>query len=253
MANTYLKTSFSIEAEAVELDRLTALVALADSVAEGSAGADEAVIVDVVAEAFPWLVESTELRANLEEIIGAPLDGPLCITLNRQTPTLLDLMGEHSPDLDALCGCIRATCASALPIGFTFAVTSDRPEAGAFNGGYMIVSEHGVEGMNAATRMQEDLQAMRREAPLSSVQQAAIDAYDRDGDLATIRNGAGQERTIKLLRDGEYSDTLALFVLIECSDAGDDPQEAARMMEGAAEQLSDVAIALRNHDSGEDQ
>jgi hypothetical protein len=253
MSNTYLRTSFSIEAEAAELDLLAALVGFVDAVADESGDAPDPALPDELAAAFPELASSTGLRAALEDVIDAPIDGPLCISLKRETPTLMDLVGEQSPDVDALAGCIRATCRSALPLGFTFAITSDRPQAGAFNGGYMIVSEHGVEGINAATRMQEELQALRADGPLTPVQQVALDAYDDDGSIGILRDGAGRHRTDRMAKDGTLGDAMVLFILDECSDAGDDFAEAARMMEGAAEQLRDVADALHAHNPGEDQ
>lgn len=244
MSNTHLITAFEISAEPEELDRLVALVGLIDAL-EDDRRKEDPEIPAILADAFPQLAENDDLGSALTCLLEARIDGPISVVMRRSTPTLLDVSGRHSPDVDLLGACIRATCPSALPMGFTFAVVSDRPEIDPCGGGYIVVSRYGVDGMNAQARMEAEVHALRQEKPLTQVQQAAFDAYDDNGEFAMIADGAHEHRLKTMIKDGTLGDTLPLFIINEASDAGDDFEEAADMMDRAADQLTTVADALR--------
>lgn len=248
MSNTYLSTAFEIRGDAADLDRFTALTAFIDMLfEEGRTSPPEApaVLLDLLPDIAAGPLEAEDAIAKLSEMLEHEVQGPTCAKLVRATPTIIDVSGEHSPDVDLLAACIRLTCPSALPMGFTFAITSDRPGADAFGGGYLVVSKYGVDGMNVGARMEAELAALRRETALSEIQQVALNAYDTYGEIRMIAEDAGTHRLPVMIKNGEVGDSLVLFILNEASDAEDDFEEGARMMERAAEQLNDVAEALR--------
>lgn len=244
MSNTYLTTAFEVSAKPEELDRLVALVGLIDRL-EDDRRKEDPEVPAILAEAFPQIVNNDDLGSALTCLLEARIEGPISVLMRRSTPTLLDVSGRNSPDVDLLGACIRITCPSALPMGFTFAVVSDRPEIDPCGGGYIVISRYGVDGMNAQARMEAEIHALRHEKPLTQVQQAAFDAYDDNGEFAMIADGAHEHRLKTMIKDGTLGDTLPLFILNEASDAGEDFEEAADMMDRAAEQLTKVGEALR--------
>jgi hypothetical protein len=68
----------------------------------------------------------------------------------------------------------------------------------------------------------------------------AANRHYPDGQLANYFD----EKTGKLVEDGEGGDTLAQFIVVELSEAADTPQEAVRLMERAQDDIREAIIGL---------
>ena len=245
MADQRVATSLTVEAPRDQLELLVALGGVVDAVA-----LDEIPTVPAtVAAAFPTLVVDGDregaLRAALVDLLEESVDGALDVAFSFDGDASLDVVGEEAPNVGLLAACIRICCPAALPMGFTFAATSDRPTAGAFSGGWMLVTAAGVMGSNATSTLERLLADIRSAPVLDPVQRVAHDVYAIGNDFgvdtdlmsdAEIQEASGQ----RILHDG-----LLPFIVAEASDAGGDFEEAARMMDSAAAQLGRVADALR--------
>jgi hypothetical protein len=68
----------------------------------------------------------------------------------------------------------------------------------------------------------------------------AANRHYPDGQLANYFD----EKTGKLVEDGEGGDTLAQFIVVELSEAADTPEEAVRLMERAQDDIREAIIGL---------
>jgi hypothetical protein len=68
----------------------------------------------------------------------------------------------------------------------------------------------------------------------------AANRHYPDGHLAHYFD----EKTGKLVEDGEGGDTLAQFIVVELSEAADTPEEAVRLMERAQDDIREAIIGL---------
>lgn len=68
----------------------------------------------------------------------------------------------------------------------------------------------------------------------------AANRHYPDGHLAHYFD----EKTGKLVEDGEGGDTLAQFIVVELSEAADTPEEGVRLMERAQDDIREAIIGL---------
>lgn len=241
MPNSYVKTSFELRGTPSELDLLVDV----DGAIERMLSGEKFFLSGAILSAFPPS-DGNAPNSGFLEAFGH-MAAPLCVKLERNAPDMLSIYSSESASVDDLGEAIRRCCPSSLPFAFIFGVDCDRPLAGAYSGGYILITKDSVGGVNADAMAAAALADARANAPLSDVQRVALEAYDQDGSIMYILDGGGQRDLRRVTYDGTLGDELPLFIAGEAHDANGDFAEAADMMERAARDLETVADALRAH------
>jgi hypothetical protein len=243
MSQSSLQTSFDIEAPEPEIALILEAIAAIQAIDAG----EEPTISDALHAAFLQDGHDAEDRLQgLREIHDSTGGVSLMVSTEREDEEgPLSIYGMENAEVAALGEVIRVTCPSALPMCFSYAYSDDKPHTGAFGGGVVMITADGVDIENSTMQELRFLKETKDDVALTDLQREALLAYDGEhGDTLARIEGLGFNGIKRLAYDNILQDGLALFVLGETSDAGGDPEEAARMMRSAAEQLETVANAM---------
>lgn len=175
MANHYLQTAFAIPvtpAEALLLKECFAVSAqLSSDFAELSSDSLQAVktcyasLSEAFRNTFPKKPEEEDPFADFLDLWSDPgfpeFDADLIIQGDPEARTQFAFISGHEVDVPALASLIQKVCKSALPIGFQWAEVADKDIAGAFGGGYYVVTDTEIFGGSTRWLMAETLQTAR--------------------------------------------------------------------------------------------
>jgi hypothetical protein len=243
MSQSSLQTSFVVKAPEVEIAILLEAIAAIESVDAGN----EPEISDALHAAL--LLEDHDPEDRLQavrEIHDSTGGVPLMVSTERDGgDDEISIYGMENAEVAALGEVIRLTCPSALPMSFSYSYNASKPIEGAFGGGLVMITKDGVDLENTSTMADQFDTETSQDEPLSDLMKEGLAAYDGEhGDVAAMTDGLGYNAIKRMAFEGRLGDYLAMFVLTELHDAGDDAGEAADMMRRAAEQLEDVAAAM---------
>lgn len=243
MSQSILQTSFELDASESEIALILEAIAALDAI---ESGAEPAISNELHAAFHQETHDGSDRLQGLREIVESTGGTSLLVKAEREGdegPLLI--FGMENAEVAALGEVIRVTCPSALPMSFTFSFSDDKPNAGAFGGGVVMIHPDYVDIENTTTATTRFIEETTKDVPLTEMQKLALEAYDGEhGDTLLRIEDRGYNAVKRMAYDGQLADGLALFVLGEVSDAGEDPEEGARMMRSAMDQLEDVAIAL---------
>lgn len=242
MSQNSLQTSFVVKAPEAEIAILLEAIAAIESIDAGN----EPEISDALHAALLQEGHDQEDRLQaVREIHDSTGGVPLMVSTERDDDGRVSIYGMENAEVAALGEVIRLTCPSALPMSFSYSYNASKPIEGAFGGGLVMITKDGVDLENTSTLADQFDEETSQDQPLSDLMKQGLAAYDGEhGDAGVMTEGMGYNAIKRMAYEGRLGDYLAMFILTELHDAGDDAEEAADMMRRAAEQLEDVAAAM---------
>ncbi|GLT01022.1 hypothetical protein GCM10007897_24130 [Sphingobium jiangsuense] len=175
MADTYITTSFEIRISAEEAELLTECFTAADEIASDFPHVE---LSELAAAKACYEARSAAFKAAFPPVEGEedPFAGFLTLWTDPEFSTfdavlsigddpkgdgkLARIHGANA-DIWAIAGVIEKVCLTALPFGFTWAVTCSRMIPGSFSGGYFLITAEGIQGGSTGELMNEALVALR--------------------------------------------------------------------------------------------
>lgn len=242
MSQSSLQTSFVVKAPEAEIAILLEAIAAIESIDAGN----EPEISDALHAALQQEGHDPEDRLQaVREIHDSTGGVPLMVSTERDDDGQVSIYGMENAEVAALGEVIRLTCPSALPMSFSYSYNASKPIEGAFGGGLVMITRDGVDLENTSTLADQFDKETSQDQPLSDLMKRGLAAYDGEhGDTGVMTEGMGYNAIKRMAYEGRLGDYLAMFILTELHDAGDDAEGAADMMRRAAEQLEDVAAAM---------
>lgn len=238
----HIATSFRLDCKSEELDVVEQAMTCFDEMCIGRMSAS-----DLVDAALPDPKGTGRRMSGLRQALSGHLGTPLGLVLTRVGKEAI-VHGQGRLNLPAMAEIVRLLASSTLPLEITWSSSFDPLTPGSALGGWLVVHEHRtVEGDVRSAARGEISRVGRRREP-TEIQNAAIAAYDEDGQIREMIAEADGDVGDHLLSK-EIRDTLAAFVYIEAGDAAT-TEEAVEMMRSAASQLETVAYALEVEDRG---
>lgn len=242
MSQSSLQTSFVVKAPEAEIAILLEAIAAIESIDAGN----EPEISDALHAALQQEGHDPEDRLQaVREIHDSTGGVPLMVSTQRDDDGQVSIYGMENAEVAALGEVIRLTCPSALPMSFSYSYNASKPIEDAFGGGLVMITRDGVDLENTSTLADQFDKETSQDQPLSDLMKRGLAAYDGEhGDTGVMTEGMGYNAIKRMAYEGRLGDYLAMFILTELHDAGDDAEAAADMMRRAAEQLEDVAAAM---------
>lgn len=236
---TLVTTCFRIDAAPADVDLVDQAMSCFDAACAGRLAPS-----DLVDTALPDPKESGSRMAGLRRAMEGHLGKPLGLILDR-TETGATISGEGDLNMSAMAELLRVLLPAILPVRILWSARTVPLTPEGTIGGWLVIHLHEVVAGDAVDAAASEIArvARRKEPTELQLRLAEANKPHDDGHLAmAIEDERGPIEDH--LRSQNHGDTLSAFMYMEVGDAGDDEEEAVRMLRSAAEQLEAVAQAL---------